>query len=777
MFHCLQIPDTSMGRKSGLAMRLLDIYSKLLTAKSAGALIAGFSLAFSFASHAQVAPSVLQRGYDASVTGATLGETKLNTSNVAVNTFGLVFRLPLDDSVLAQPLYVPNVAIPNHGSHNVVYVATLSDTLYAFDADVGGSPLWSTNLASLFHTTPVQWADFAISDIFSSGNLGILSTPVIDPSTNVMYVVACTLESSTMAYRLHAIDITTGAEPYGPGVLILGSYGGSTFDARYQTQRMSLVLSGNQVVFGFGAMEHESAGNYVGWVMAYNKRTLQQSGVFATVTTGGRGGGVWQSGRPPVVDGSGYVYLFVGNAYGSGYDGVNDFSESALKFDPSQNLVLLDWFTPGNWSYLDAHDQDLTGSGPLLIPGTSLLAGGGKTGDLYVLNTANLGKFNATDSQVVQKENIAPGGTASLGIRGGPVYWQRSIANGGPLFYDWAVEDWVKAFSFSGGKLAPSPSSQGSGNQFFPGGILTLSADGEQHGSGVLWAATNEQPHGELHAFDAENVAHELWNSAMNPARDSYGDFALFVPPLVANGRVYVATASKQLAAYGLFPTYTVSPTSLMFGAESMNLASAPMLITVTDTGNVALPITGIAISGTDSTQFAQTNACGDSVAVGSHCTISVVFKPTVAGSKAATLNVNAGGVPVTAALSGVVFSVSITASAATVMAGTSATLTWSATSGTVCSALGGSVTDGWSGTVPASGTKTVTESTPGTYVYRLSCTAGSQVQQAQTSVMVTLPPATKSGGGSFDELALMVLLAFNALVRLRQPVPTPRRR
>src|SRR6202049_291926 len=143
--------------------------------------------------------------------------------------------------------------------------------------------------------------------------------------------------------------------------------------------------------------------------MSYNKGTLQQSGVFATVTTGSRGGGVWQSGRPPVVDSSGYVYVFVGNGYSGGYDGVKNFSESVLKLDPANGLKLVDWFTPGNWSYLDANDRDLSSSGPMLIPGTSLLAGGGKTGDLYLLNTGNLGHFNASDSQVVQKEHISAG--------------------------------------------------------------------------------------------------------------------------------------------------------------------------------------------------------------------------------------------------------------------------------------------------------------------------------------------------------------------------------
>jgi hypothetical protein len=378
----------------------MNAISRRLAACAIGGAVIAQSLA---------AQPVLQRGDDSNVSGSTLHETILNATNVNPNAFGLVMKLAVDDNVFAQPLYVPDVEIANLGRHNVLYVATMSDTAYAFDADAG-TPLWSVNLASLVDATPILIAKFAFSGKRNIiGSLGILSTPVIDPSTHIMYVVAATLENGTMTYRLHAIDITNGSEPYGPGALIPGSYGGSTFDARYQTQRVSLVLSGEQVVFGFGALELEYAGGYVGWVMAFNKTTLQPSGTFATISTGSRGGGVWQSGRPPVVDTAGYVYTFVGNGYSSGYDGVSNFNESALKLDPANGLQLVDWFTPGNWAYLDAKDLDFTGSGPLMIPGTTLLAGGGKTGDLYVLESTNLGKYNATDAQVVQKENITSG--------------------------------------------------------------------------------------------------------------------------------------------------------------------------------------------------------------------------------------------------------------------------------------------------------------------------------------------------------------------------------
>jgi hypothetical protein len=710
------------------------------------------SLALTFGPTAQAAQPVLQRGYDAGVSGAILAETTLNTSNVAPNTFGLVFNLPLDDSVLAQPLYAPNVVIPDQGTHNVVYIATMSDTLYAFDADAGGLALWSVNFASLVGAMPVPIAKFVFAGNKNIvGNLGILSTPVIDPSTNILYLIACTLESNTLAYRLHAVDITTGSEPYGPGVLLSGSYGGARFDARYQLQRVSLALSGNQVVFGFGPIEEEDSNNgYTGWVMTYNKLTLQQSGVFATQATGKPGAGVWQSGRPPVVDSSGYVYVFTANAYGDGYDGVNNFSESALKLDPASGLKLVDWFTAGDWSYLDDNDLDLSSSGPLLIPGTSLLAGGGKIGELYVLNTADLGKYNANDSQIVQEENITDGGE----IHGGPVYWQRSAANGGPLLYNWGASDSVKAYAFNGTQFAASPSAQGSGSQIWPGGILALSANGEQPGSGVLWAtvatsgdAENNPPvPGALHAFDAGNVANELWNSTMNASRDGFGNFAKFVPPLVANGKVYVATWSKQIAVYGLLLTYTLSPTSLAFGSQTTNVASAPMAVTLTNTGTVTLPITSITLSTASPSPFSQTNSCGTSLAVGASCTVSVVFDPTSAGSATATLSVTAGGSTATVNLSGMgSFRVVLTANSKSVTVGVAVSLSWSSTAGATCTASGGISGDNWTGPLAASGSQSVSETSTGNYTYVLTCIAQGVSATAAVTVAVTLPSVTLS--------------------------------
>lgn len=561
---------------------------------------------------------VVQRGYDPGVSGATLSETTLKTSNVVPGSFGLVFRLPVDDNILAQPLYVPNVVV-NQVAHNVLYVATMSDTLYAFDADTAGAPLWTVNFASVVGATPVPIAQFAYSGNKNIvGNLGILSTPVIDLSTNTLYAVACTLENNTLVYRLHAVDIATGALRTGSGVVISSAYSTMTFNARNQWQRMSLVLSGNNVVFGFGALELESTGNlYSGWVMAYDKGTLAQTGSFATVTSGNGGAGVWQSGRPAVVDGSGYVYVMTGNGYnGIGYDGVHNFSESVLKLDPAASLVLKDWFTPSNWLSLDNGDLDLTSSGPLLVPGTSLLVAGGKTGLLYVLNSAaGLGGNTPNDTGALQKIQISAGE-----LRGGPVYWQRSTANGGSLLFDWGVSDRVKAFPFNGSSFATTPSAQGSvTNQPWPGGILALSANGDAAGTGVLWAtgvtsgdAENNPPTpGALYAFDAGNVATQLWNSNMNAARDAFGNFAKFVPPLVANGRVYVATWSKQVAVYGLTgaaasptlasvsPSQGVTAGGLKVTLTGQNFASGA---TVTFGGAAATNV--LVVSGTQVTAF-----------------------------------------------------------------------------------------------------------------------------------------------------------------------------
>ena len=670
--------------------------------------------------------AVLQRGYDAGLSGANLTETKLTASNVNPSTFGLLQTLPVDDRIYAQPLYVPNVSTTK-GTHNVLYVATMSDSLYAFDADVGGDPLWSVNFASSVGAVPVQFANFIFGGNTNLvGNLGILSTPVIDPTTNIMYLVACTLEGGTMVYRLHAVNIKDGTEPY-PNVVIHGSYHGVAFDAAHQTQRVSLTLTGNQVVFAFGAVEEESddKAGYAGWVMSYNKQTLAQSGAFATVTSGSTlGGGVWQSGRAPVVDGSGFVYVFTGNGFVDGYDGVNNFSETALKLDPTNGLALVDWFTPNNWSTMDSGDKDLSSSGPLLIPGTNLLAGGGKTGVLYVLNTSNLGHYSSSDSSVVQEETI---GASSL--RGGPVFWQRTNANGGPYLYDWASSDGVKAYQFLGTSFAASPSSSGSGSQIYPGGILTLSANGQQQGTGVLWATaavsgnvySDPTDPGVLYAFDADNVGTQLYSSLTNSARDNYGNFAKLVPPLVANGKVYVATFSDQVAVYGLLGSSTPQAAAPTFGPAPGSYTSAQSVTLSDSTSGAVIYYT---TNGTAPTTASSQYAPGTPIPVNTTTTIEAMAVASGYSNSAVavgTYTISAGGG------GGSPVSVSLSASDSVVAIGNGGTTFSGGMGGGYAYAealLGTSLT--WSGSTFALGSANVAD--------------------AATSKTITLPAGSYSG-------------------------------
>ena len=600
---------------------------------------------------AQTPMPVLQRGYDPGVSGANLKETVLNVANVTDSTFGMVFKVPVDDAIFAQPLYVPNVAITNQGTHNVVYIATMSDTLYAIDAE-SGDELWSVNLASLVDATPIPIANWDFGGNKNIvGNLGILSTPIIDLSTDLMYAVSGTLESDALVYRLWAISIKDGSRPAGldSGVVITGSSGGVTFNPRYVTQRVSLALSAKNVVFGFGAMEDESAGQAVGWMMGYNKSTLQSTGAFAIVPTNQQGGGVWQSGRPAAIDSAGHAYVFSGNSYPTGgYNGKTDFSESLLKLAPSFGMKLLDWFTPHEWAMLDENDLDLSSAGPLLIPGTTLLVGGGKEGIFYVLNTSKLDHLTADDAGAVQ-EIVFPDS-----FRGGQVYWNRSAANGGSLIFNWSLSDSLKSYTFDGSQFS-GPTGQSASpfnDQNWPGGILALSASGQQHGTGIVWAnvvtsgdAKNNPPApGALYAFDAENLETPIWKSTDNATRDGLGNFGKFVPPLVANGRVYMATWSNQLAVYGLLSSYTAAPSTLNFGSQALNTASKRQLVTVTNTGTIPLTVKSVVISSTGPDPFTHASNClKPPVPVNGTCQIAVVFEPTSSGSFQAELSITTG--------------------------------------------------------------------------------------------------------------------------------------
>jgi hypothetical protein len=554
-------------------------------------------LIYASLSYAQV--SVLTHHNDINRSGANLNETLLNTSNVNFNQFGKLFSYTVDMDIYTQPLYVPGVVIQGKGTHNVVYVATMNDSVYAFDADnntgANSLPLWKanfTNTASGITPVPVDdvITDPTSGNIRRPGPIGIMGTPVIDPTTNTMYLVARTKETSgtgcTTAkpcyfQRLHALDITSGAEKFNGPIAIQATISGSgvggingniSFDPRIQNQRPGLVLDHGAVYIAWAS--HDDSGNYHGWVMAYDATTLQQTGVF-NVTPNGEWGGIWQSGQPPVVDASGNLYLMTGNGT---FDATNssiltppnqpDISQSFIKLSP-RTLTLLDWFTQHDSDYWNQLDEDLNSGGVLMFPGSNLLLGGGKQGRFFLLNTGNLGKYDATDSQIPQSFQATSGNP----IHGSPVYYNSPTR--GPLTYLWGDTDYLKAFSFNGSILNPTPVSQSTftAPQGIPGGFLSISANGSQANSGILWAtmpysldAENAVVAGVLRAFDASNLSIELWNSRTDYIRDDLGNFAKFVPPTIANGKVYVSTFSGQLVVYGLNPP---PPSGIIFVQEA----------------------------------------------------------------------------------------------------------------------------------------------------------------------------------------------------------------
>ena len=502
--------------------------------------------------------AVLQRGYTPDVAGANLNETILTPSNISSATFGRLFSLPVEGAIYAQPLYVPNLNI-NGSIHNVVFVATMNNYVYAFDADTPGAPLWSNNYSSFVPSaSAVPITYFAGSNSYDiSGSVGIESTPVIDQISNTIYFVTNTLENSNVVFRLHAVDITSGAEKFGGPVVIDGSVtvNGNiiNFTSSVQNQRTSLTLSNGQVIVAFAS--HEDNFLYYGWAMSYNASTLAMTGIFNGAPAN-YGAGIWQSGRPPAVDSAGYVYLYTGNGFSVNNqvtaDGVTNFAESVVKLDPVK-LNVVDYFTPGNYQTLDQQDLDLSSSGPTLIPGSNVLIGGGKNGILYLLNSQNLGQMTSNDTGALQ--SVVTNGS----IRGGTIAWNRSSVAGDTLIYNWNAFYMLQVFGYNAktNTINLLPITPDNGGPLFPGGLLALSANGDQEG--VIWANINSQydasvPPGELRAINATTLT-QLWSSTTFPGRDDYGLFTKYVPPLVVNGQVYMATQSNQLVVYGLLPT------------------------------------------------------------------------------------------------------------------------------------------------------------------------------------------------------------------------------
>ncbi len=489
-------------------------------------------------------------------TGQNRNETVLTPANVNSTRFGKLFSFAVDGYAYAQPLYVPSVQIPDKGAHNIVYVATEHNSVYAFDADNRSSaPLWQVNLGPA-----VPFADVLNDDIVPE--IGITGTPVIDAQSNTLYVVAKTKESGGYFQRLHALDIATGAEKFGgpveikASVLGTGDGGDGTtvpFNALRENQRMALLLANGIAYIAFAS--HGDNDPYHGWVLGYSASTLQQAAVFNDTPDGDRGG-IWQSAAGPSADASGNIYVISGNGAFDADSGGRDFGDTFLKLSAGAGgLTVLDSFTPFDQMFFSNNDLDVGSTGALLLPDQTsahahLLIGGSKKGLLYLVDRDNMGRFDPNTDRVVQTVSVVTNpNDITQGIFSTPAFWENHV-------YVLAVRDALKSFSFNGSLLSTLPTSQASDTFAFPGGQTTISSNGSTNG--IVWvldvSGFRISDPAILFAHDATDVSRLLYRSdqAAN-FRDQAGPAVKFTVPTVANGKVYVGTQT-ELSVYGLLP-------------------------------------------------------------------------------------------------------------------------------------------------------------------------------------------------------------------------------
>ncbi|GAC1401500.1 MAG: hypothetical protein NVSMB49_16100 [Ktedonobacteraceae bacterium] len=521
--------------------------------------------------------------------------------------FGKLFTYPVQGDVYAQPLYVSKDAFPNGGIHNVVYIATMTNRVYAFDADdpnQATTALWQRSLEPSIPLPDPNIGPAHYQDLLGQTarrDVGIVSTPVISLTHNAIYVVTASRDPnksdvSAYSHHLHALDLATGADKFAGPIQIQATIPGTgdgsrngqiTFMSNRQNQRSALLLANDSIYIAFAGYGDQDS--YHGWTLAYSASTLKPSAVFTTTPTGGRGG-IWQAGQGPAADEQNNIYVLTGNGT---FQDSTEFSSSFVKLRP--NLTVLDWFTPFNQQALSDHDVDVGSAGALLIPGTDLLIGGGKEGKLFLMKRESMGHYQPAlgNSQIVQNFYIiAPenphdpiGSAANIDgrghhVHGGPVFW-----NGpqGRWIYVWVEEDVLKAFALLPNGIFDTeptsspikgfsnpqqgiPSSRANVNGLggapgkspgMPGAMLSISANGNTVGTGILWAshpldnANQKIVPGILRAYDASDLSKELWNSRVNMQNDDIGNFAKFCPPTIANGRVYVASFSNAVVVYG----------------------------------------------------------------------------------------------------------------------------------------------------------------------------------------------------------------------------------
>jgi hypothetical protein len=501
--------------------------------------------------------------YDNMRSGVNANEQVLIKTLVSYKKFGLLGAFTVDGRVDGQPLYLSNVNIPNVGPKNVLYVVTEHDSVFAFDADSASGNtskyLWMTSTLPTGETSSDDRGCTAVSP-----EIGITSTPVIDRTQGAIYVVAFSKDGVGNYYaRLHALDLTTGKELFGgpttvaasyPGTGVSSSNGTVPFIAKHYLERAAL-LEVNGTIFTTWA-SHCDVGAYTSWVIAYNASTLQQTGVLNLVPNGSDGG-IWESGGGPAADENGNIFITVGNGTfdtdlnSTGFPAKGDCGNCFVKISSAAPLALLDYFTPANTVSQSAVDQDFGSGGPLLLPdvqdskgNTKHLAVSGTKGvNLYVFDRDNLGKFNGKSDSIYQEIS----GAFIGGVYSKAVYFNGSV-------YFGASSDAIKAFPVTNAQLATAPQSQTSNRFSYPGTTPVISAHGTANG--IVWGIDNGPPTGTtavLYAYDASNLATELYDSAQAPKNRDQFDHNKFITPLAINGYVYIGT-SNSVAVFGLLP-------------------------------------------------------------------------------------------------------------------------------------------------------------------------------------------------------------------------------
>jgi hypothetical protein len=491
-----------------------------------------------------VPTDVLTYHNDLARTGQNLTEQILTTANIKTS-FGLLFSVSVDGLVDGQPLIKTQVPIPGMGIHNVLYVVTENDTVYAFDAD-NGSSLW--------HVSLLETGEIA-SDARSCGQvvpeIGITSTPVIDPgagANGTIFVVAMSKTNGTSNYfqRLHALDMTTGAEQSDSPKTVAATYPGTNpaFDPAQYKERAALLLLNGQIITTWAS--HCDLGTYNGWVIAYNENTLAQTSVL-DVTPNGSQGAIWQSGAGPAVDSSGYIYLLDGNGTfdatinGLGFPASNDFGNGFLKLSNTGGLQVTDFFEPTNTTTESGHDIDLGSGGAMVLPDMvdmngvtrHLAVGAGKDTNIYLVDRDNMGKWNATTNTNAYQflPDALPNGEWSM-----PAYFNGTLYYGG-------VSAPLQAWTFSQAMLQ-TPPTKSSESYSYPGSTPSISANGTSNA--IVWAVENGSSGGVLHAYDATNLTNELYNSGPSAFSDNK-----YMVPTIANGKVYVGTPNS-VVVFGL---------------------------------------------------------------------------------------------------------------------------------------------------------------------------------------------------------------------------------